>query len=78
MGWIKIGICIYFVLLCFASWCISPTNLGKISKTGTVLESAHPEDSKPVPWCLIWLGPRFGWENQGRWQEIDYKKVFAD
>ena len=28
---------------------ITPTNLIQLSKSGTVLESAHPEDSKTVP-----------------------------
>ena len=28
---------------------ITPTNLGQLSKPGTVLKSAHPEDSKTVP-----------------------------
>ena len=27
---------------------ITPTNLGELSKQGTVSESAHPEDSKTV------------------------------
>ena len=32
---------------------ITPTNLGKLSKPGTVLESASLEDSKTVPESLI-------------------------
>ena len=28
---------------------ITPTNLGQLSKPGTVLKSARPEDSKTVP-----------------------------
>ena len=45
---------------------ITPTNVGQLSKPGTVLESARPEDSKTVPESLIW--PRFGWDNQGKRQ----------
>ena len=54
---------------------ITPTSLGQSSKPGTVLESAHPEDSKTVPESLIW--PRFGWDNQGKRQIIRFKKMFA-
>ena len=44
----------YFVLCS-----ITPTNIGQLSKAGTVLESALPEDSKTVPKSWIWA--RFAW-----------------
>ena len=53
---------------------ITPTNLGELSKPGTVSESAHPEDSKTVTGSYIW--PRFGWENQGKRQQINSKIMF--
>ena len=35
---------------CYILFClITATNIGKISKPGTVSESAHSEDSKTVP-----------------------------
>ena len=45
---------------------IASTNLGQLSKPGTVLESDRTEDSKTVPESLIW--PRFDWDNQGKRQ----------
>ena len=45
---------------------ITYTNPGQLLKPGTVLESAHPEDSKTVPESLIW--PKFGWDYQGKRQ----------
>ena len=50
---------------------ITPSNLGQIWKSMAVSESARPDDSKTVPGSWIW--PRFGWENQGRRQRIDFK-----
>ena len=50
-------------ILCFS---ITPTNIGQLSKLGTVFESARPELSNTVPESLIW--PRFGWDNQGKRQ----------
>ena len=40
---------------------ISPSNLGQISKSGTVLKSAHSQLSKTVPDFEIW--PTIRWEN---------------
>ena len=45
---------------------ITPTNLGQLSKPGTVSESARPEDSKTVPGSWIW--PIFAWVNEGQRQ----------
>ena len=44
----------------------SPSNLGQSGYPRTVLKSAHHEDSKTPPTCLIWWG--FGWDIQGRRQ----------
>ena len=47
---------------------ITPPNFGQLAKTGTVLESARPEDSKTVPESWIW--PRIAWVNQGQRQSL--------
>ena len=44
-------------------WSFSPTNLGQIWKSMTVLESTRPEDSKTHPDCWIWW--RIGWDIEG-------------
>ena len=38
---------------------ITDANLGQLSKPGTVLEYAHPEDSKTPPTCQNWIS--FDW-----------------
>ena len=54
----------------------SPWILGQIGLPMEVLESAHREDSKTPPTCLIWS---FGWDIQGRRQgSISKQKVVKE
>ena len=49
----------YTVLIKRVWYFVTLTNHGQLSKPGTVLESANPEDFKTVPESWIWS--RFAW-----------------
>ena len=53
---------------------ITPTNIGQLSKAGTVLESARPEDSKTV--LENWIWARFACVIQGQRQSLISYNIF--